>query len=190
VALINAASFAPQIAIAAICGAIALLLLIRWCGRSRIASDLLTALPLIGPLWRDRGVAEFADLLGLLVAHSVPLPKAFELTASGLDNGSLAAACRKSSQLAEAGVPLADCVGRVSAFPPSLRPIVSWGDRLSTPDEALASASQWFLTRCDLRSDLLTVVVPPITFLFVTITMIYVMGALFAPLIQLMRSLT
>jgi type IV pilus assembly protein PilC len=187
---LQAARYGPWLVAGVACTFVILLALIRWCGCSRAASEVLASLPLIGPLWRDRGVAEFADLLGLLVQHSAPLPQAFELTATGLNDGSLAAACRKSSRLAAAGLPLADCVARVSTFPPTLTPILAWGDRLSAPDEALASASDWFRTRCDLRSDLLMVVIPPITFLLVTVTMIYVMGALFAPLMKLIQSLT
>ncbi len=58
------------------------------------------------------------------------------------------------------------------------------------PGEGLASASDWFRTRCDLQSDMLTVVIPPVAFLFVTVTVIYVVSGLVAPLIVLIESLT
>jgi type II secretory pathway component PulF len=169
---------------------LAVLVSIRWLGRSRIISEILTSLPLIGRMWRDRGVFEFADRLSLLLEHNVPLPQSLKLTASGLANGSFIAAAHDSAQLAEAGLSLADCVDRVNIFPATLRPILAWGDRVSSPAEALRCAADWFRTRCDLRGDVLLVVIPPITFLFVTMVMMYITLALTLPLVKLIEALT
>ena len=174
-----------------VAGLIAVLLVsIRWLGRSRIVSDLLTCVPLVGPMWRDRGAFEFADRLSFFVEHHVPLPQSLELTATGLANGTFIAAARESAKYAEAGFSLADCVDHVKAFPATLRPILAWGDRVSAPAEALRSAADWFRLRCDLRGDVLSVVIPPITFVVVTAVMGCVAVALFLPMVKLIESLT
>jgi type II secretory pathway component PulF len=187
--LLIASRYAPWIAGAILFG-LCLLIALRWNARSHLSSTILTALPLVGSLWRDRGIVEFADLLGLLLEQSVPLPKALELTATGLSNGSLAAACGESAQLAGTGMPLSVCVSRLSAFPPTLKPILIWGERQSATVEALASASDWFKDRCNVRTDFLTAVIPPIAFLVVIVTLMFVIGALLQPLIILIESLT
>jgi type II secretory pathway component PulF len=190
VAVIEGSKNIPWLA-GLVAGVILLVLVsIRWLGRSRVVSEILTSLPLIGKMWRDRGVFEFADRLSLLLEHNVPLPQSLRLTASGLTNGSFIAAAHDSSRLAEAGLSLADCVHRVNIFPATLKPILAWGDRVSSPAEALRSAADWFRTRCDLRGDVLLVVIPPITFLFVTMVMMFTTLALTLPLVKLIESLT
>ncbi len=188
--LLAIADYLPQIALGVVGGVVMALVLMRLFGRTRVASDLIAAVPLVGPLWRNRGVSEFASLLALLLENAVPLPKALELTATGLDDGSLADACRRSARLAESGQTLSHCAARVRKFPPTLAPIFAWGDRRNASAESLQVAAEWFRSRCDLQSELLAVVVPPISFLFVAVTMLFVVSALFAPLVQLIRLLT
>jgi type II secretory pathway component PulF len=85
--------------------AVALIFLVG--GRASL-SNLFAAAPLFGPLWRDRGLAEFSSLLALLLEHSVPLPAALRTTANGLRDAGVAEASRRSAQSASEGQSLGD----------------------------------------------------------------------------------
>ena len=166
------------------------LLLTRGIGGRRAMSDLMANVPLIGKVWRDRGLAEFTSLLGLLLEHATPLPMALQLTAQGVYDGAVADACRRAARLADGGQSLSESIGRVRFFPPSLGPILAWGDRTSAQPEALRAATEMFRTRVELRAQFLSVVFPPLVFVIFGLTVFFVVAALSLPLLKLIRSLS
>ncbi len=153
-------------------------------------SWLVAHVPLLGPLCRAGSLAVFCRLLGALLEQSIPLPVALRFTADGLPDAQIRAACRKSADRIAAGESLAGCLESMRVFPRTLALIVRWGERLSAESEALRSASDLFRRRVALRADLLAAVVPPITFLAVAGVTLWVVFAMFLPLIKLISSLT
>jgi general secretion pathway protein F len=188
--LLAGSQYVAWIAGGLIVGIVLIVILLRWCGRWRGVSDVLLAFPLIGPFLQERGLFEFASLLELFLEYGAPLPAALRLTADGISEGAISAGARRSAEIAERGSSLAESIGRVTVFPPSLRPILAWGDRMSAPAEALATAAEWFRMRSELRNDLLVVVIPPITFVLVSTVMIFVVTSLMIPMVKLIESLT
>ena len=83
------------------------------------------AVPLVGPVWRWAGLFNFSRLMALLLGQQVPLPSALRLTAAGLRESDLAAACREAAEEVEAGRSLSECLAEFWQFPPSLRPLVA-----------------------------------------------------------------
>jgi type IV pilus assembly protein PilC len=167
--------------------AVALIFLVG--GRASL-SNLFAAAPLFGPLWRDRGLAEFSSLLALLLEHSVPLPAALRTTANGLRDAGVAEASRRSAQSASEGQSLGDSLVGEPAFPWVLTPIVAWGERHSSLPAALRSAAEMFRARAELRQQFLATVLPPFIFVFVGATLSYVVIGLFMPLIKLIQTLS
>lgn len=188
--LLAVSKFVPWIAGGLIAFIVLIVVLLRWFGRWRWGSEVLAALPLAGPFLQERGMFEFASLLELFLEYGAPLPAALRMTADGVSDGAIAKGAKRSADIAERGAGLAESIGRVSVFPSSIRPILAWGDRFSAPAEALATAADWFRMRCELRNDLLVVVIPPITFVLVSTVMIFIVTTLMLPMIKLIESLT
>ena len=89
---------------------------------------LLYRIPMLGPVLRCGHLAQFGRLMNLLLGQHVPLPDALQLTAEGLRDGNLAAACRDVADEVGRGRPLCDSLAERRQFPASMIPLVQWGD--------------------------------------------------------------
>jgi len=155
------------------------------------ARRVLYAVPLLGPTWRWAGLSNFSRLMALLLGQQVPLPTALRLTAAGLREADLAAACRGAADEVEGGRPLSECLAYFWQFPPTLRPLVEWAERTSNPAAAFHAGTEMFEGRVRVCVPLLEAVLPPIVFLLVLVTVVFlVLLALFMPLISLISALS
>ncbi|MFH1921624.1 MAG: type II secretion system F family protein [Planctomycetota bacterium] len=166
------------------------LVLLGLARRSVWSRRVLYAVPLIGPMWRWAGLANFARLMTLLLGHQVPLPKALRLTAAGLREADLSAACLRAADEVEAGRSLSEVLADFWQFPPTLRPLVAWGEETSNPAAAFRAGVEMFEGRVGVRVPLLQAVLPPIVFVLILGTVGFVVIALFMPLIQLITTLS
>jgi general secretion pathway protein F len=174
-----------------ICHATVLAVIVLWlCWRTYPVSWLLAKVPLVGPLWRSGNLAVFCRLLAVMLEQSIPLPSALRLTADGLQDAVIKAACLKAADQVEAGQGLSESLAALRVFPHTLTLIVRWGERLSAQSEALRSAAELFRGRTALRADLLTAVFPPIVFVAVGFATLWAVFAMFLPLVKLISSLT
>jgi general secretion pathway protein F len=154
------------------------------------AQSVVYAVPLVGPVWRWLGLWNFSRLMALLLGEQVPLPEALRLTAAGLREGGLSAACRGAAREVEEGRSLAESFSGYGQFPPSLRPLVDWGERTSDPAAAFQAATEMFEGRVQLRVQLLNTVLPPIVFVLIIATVAFLVRGTLVPMILLIRNLT
>ncbi|MCL4192864.1 MAG: type II secretion system F family protein [Thermoguttaceae bacterium] len=150
----------------------------------------LYALPVIGPLWRSRRLVEFSRWMGLLLELGVPMPQALRWTAQAASDSTFRRACRLASEQVESGRSLAEAMGLFSAFPPTLRPMVAWGETTSNLPEAFRAAAELYEGRMGIQSTLLEVLALPIVLLLIIGFVGTVIIALFLPLISLIHNLT
>ena len=165
-------------------------LAIRFMGGRAVLSNLLARMPLFGPLWRNWTLSEFCNLLRVLVEQSIPIPRALELTASGMRDAALSAASQQAAARVSAGNSLAESLAAQAIFPPTLVTLIEWGERSSSLKEALESATEMLETRAVTRDNLLRAVVGPTTFLVMASVMVAVLGAMYLPLFTLITSLS
>ena len=146
--------------------------------------------PLIGPLWRWSRLARFSRLTALLLDQQIPLPEALRLAAGGLREADLAAGCRRVAEQVEQGRPLAEALASRRQFPPSMIPLVEWGQRSSAPADAFRAAAEMFEGRVRTQGRFLEVVTAPLTFLLILTFIMAFLLAMFMPLIALIQKLT
>jgi len=148
------------------------------------------AIPLVGPLWRWAGWAEWAGLMSVLVRRQVPLAEALRLAADGLRDADMG---QMSLQLAE-GVGQGQSLSQLAAvsrrLPSSLVPLLHWGERAGVLSEALAAGRAMFESRLKTRTWLLQSILPPIVFIIVGSWFLFVVGALFMPLVSMVQGLS
>ncbi len=150
----------------------------------------LYAVPLLGPMWRWAGLFNLSRMMALLVSQQVPLPNALRLAAAGLRERDLQAACREAAEELEAGRLLSECLGEFWQFPPSLRPLVAWGEQTSNVAAAFRAGAEMFDARVRIGVSLVHAVLPPVIFLFIIGAVSFLVTGLFLPLILLIRNLT
>ncbi|MEX0729092.1 MAG: type II secretion system F family protein [Planctomycetaceae bacterium] len=148
------------------------------------------SIPAIGTVFRYGSLARFCDLLALFVEFAVPLPEALRLSGEGSRDSSLRSAGEQLARSAENGVPLADAAKKQPEFPPLAAHVFRWEHRQSAFAEGLEAAADVFAARTQLQSSLLRVVLEPVVFSFIAVTVGFLLIALFAPLIKLLNDLS
>ncbi len=82
----------------------------------------LTAAPVVGPLWRFTSLCQFSRLLALLLREKVPLPESLRLAAEGVGDDYLRSGCQEVIASVEQGASLSDACLRAAGSPvPSRR---------------------------------------------------------------------
>lgn len=155
-----------------------------------VASEALSMLPLVGPVWRSCGLAQCSDMLALLTDADVPAAAALRLTGDSLRDAALSRACVTTANRVQAGSSLAQGMQGVPTFPPTLRAVVSWGERSNALGGALRTAAEMFRTRAELYRDLMQTVLPPILFLLIACTATMLLSVFLWPMLVLLQSLT
>lgn len=155
-----------------------------WAGR------LLGAVPLLGPMWRWNRLTQFARWMALLLGQQVPLPETLRLTAEGLGDAELARACRQVAEEVESGWGLAESLSGRRQFPPSVIPLVEWGQHVGQLSAAFRAAAEMLSSRTQTQRAFVHVILVPLVFLFVAGFVGFFLIALFQPMMSLIQRLT
>ncbi len=142
-------------------------------------SRLLTLIPLIGPCWRDRGLADFTGLLGEFVDARFTLPEALQLTARGIRDPALRRASTQAVSLVERGSALAPALHFQGNFPDTLTQWSAWGQERGPLPAAMRAAAETFSDRFDLRLQFLRTVFPAIVFSLIAASAVFVAAGVF-----------
>jgi type II secretory pathway component PulF len=167
-----------------------LLVILRTTGRPLVLQRAIYHIPVIGPLWRWSGLAGFCRLMGLLIDQQTPLPEAFRLAAAGARAPDVAAACRVAADRAEAGGSLTESLEASRYFPPTLRAAVRPAETTGPVAEGFRTAAEMFEGRARAYARLLEIVATPVAFALVGGFILFMVLALFLPLIFLVQRLS
>jgi type II secretory pathway component PulF len=151
---------------------------------------MLYRIPVLGAIWRWNGLVEFARLMALLLDQQMALPDALRLTAEGIASVELKLACRRAAERVEGGQSPVESFGGERAVPPSLRPLLAWGQRLPALAQAFHAAADMFEARTQVYVTLLEPVMPPVIFIVLGIMVGGFIVALLMPLVSLIQKLT
>jgi len=170
---------------------VAAIMVLSWATpRVPLAPRLLYWVPLVGPLWRWSRLTQFSRLMGLLLGQEVPLPAALRLVAVGVGDAYLAAGCRRAAIEIEQGRALSESLASIRQFPPSMIPLVEWGERTSSQSDAFYAAAEMFGGRVQSQGSFLEVVLAPIVFVIILTFVLFFVTAMFMPLISMINGLS
>ena len=153
-------------------------------------SQMITAIPIFGPLAHWTALAEWCSLLSVLMRNQVALPDALRLSAVGIQNAYVGQIAKELGQRTAAGQSLSELLATSRPLPVSLVPLIRWGERVGLLDEAFGTARELFDRRVRVRALLLQSILPPILFVLIACGVVMVIGALFMPLISLVTGLS
>jgi type II secretory pathway component PulF len=167
-----------------------LALLYRLLGGAARWRRLLAAMPLFGVLWLWTGVAEWAGLLSVLLRHQVPLPEALRWAGRGARDASIGQLSRRLADGVARGRLLSQLMYSTRLIPASIIPLVEWGERSGGLSDSFRAGQEMFTKRARMRAHMLQAVVPPLLFLGVGSVVLFMVSALFLPLVSLISALS
>jgi type II secretory pathway component PulF len=139
--------------------------------------------PGVTGLYADLDRSQTTGLLGLLLDHGVPLPRALQLTGAATRSPSLAGACARLAAGVEQGRSLKSLVENERQLPPLMVRLFRAGESEGRLSDALAQAATIYRRRAVRRAEWLRTILPPAMVALVGggITLLYAL-TLFLPL--------
>ena len=147
-------------------------------------------LPWVGPAWWYRGLVEFCGLMGAFLKEGMSLPEALRLTSLASRDAAIRRACRRMADEVTSGQALSTCLARRPLFPPTLVSTVTWGENHAALAGACESARQMFHERLESQTELVRFVLPPIVFLLLGASVLFVTAGLFGGVMKMIVALT
>ncbi|MHB0956960.1 MAG: type II secretion system F family protein [Pirellulaceae bacterium] len=174
----------------ALLGFLALLVLVRLlAGRARW-QRLTSTMPLFGGLWQATAIAEWAGLLNVLLKHRMPLPEALRLAGHGMRNAHIGQISLRLADGVARGRSLSQMMFSYRSLPSSLIPLLEWGEKTGTLSESFGVGREMFAKRAGTRAALVQFLIPPILFIWIGSTVLFVVAATFLPLVDLVSKLS
>jgi type II secretory pathway component PulF len=179
-----------QIAVAALVSAVAGAAIWRWILPDETKHRLYKQTPLLGGLWRFRTLAGWSRLMSVLIDARTRLDEALRFAGQSALDVELGAASLRAADVVETGQSLSAALATEPAFPPSLAPMVGWGESERQLSESLRAAADLFEARARRQVSLVEVVLPAIAFLMVVWCVVVIVTATVMPLYWLIEALS
>lgn len=157
---------------------------------SRFVHWVRTALPLVGRAWLWSGQHEFAALMGTLTGHNVTTTEALACTAESLRDRNVARATRILIDKCERGMPLSRSMRESIHFDRTLTSLVEWGETQNKLPAAFQEAAHTYSRQMEQYTRFLGRVVHPMMLFFAAPILLFIIMALFLPLVELINGLT
>mgnify|MGYP006287467443 FL=1 len=158
-------------------------------GGRRLMERLLLVAPGIGAVWRRGKIAQFADALAVLVAAGTELPSALRLAAAGC-SALVRCDAERLAEAVERGADPADLHGDLGVLQPMLLLSLGIGQSRRDLDDQLYLLSETYLRQGQAGQSRLKALLMPITLILLGIVVALAFGALFAPVLQTIDSVS
>ncbi|QDV33041.1 type II secretion system F family protein [Tautonia plasticadhaerens] len=154
--------------------------------RRRVASGI----PVIGSLWRNAAMAEFAGLLALLVECRLPMPEALRLSSKGVRDSDLIVACSGAAWEVERGRSLAEASRQFRLFPRGFDRLLAWSEANGDLPGALRMAAEIYRARDRSQAVLVGIFATAVAVSLVLFGVILIVLGLHLPLVKLISQLS
>lgn len=182
----------PTVLVIAVAAMIALAM---WAtmSRSRAGSALLDALklklPFLGQVAYHAGLARFASTLGLMLKYHTPALAAMELSGDASGSAEIARGARQAASMLSRGETFGQSLADAGVFPRSFSARVTAGEEGGTLPEALQSTGRFHAGHAQHLAALFGAVIEPFFIILLGIGVAFILGGIFAPLLQAISAL-
>jgi type II secretory pathway component PulF len=147
-------------------------------------------IPLLGRVFKQSALAEFSQLLALMLEARIPLPEALKLVGGAVRDPNLSEGAHVAAKLIEAGDSFGDLRGVVREIPDELLRVPGWGNNDSSLVESLRVSSEVFALQSEISGRSVAGIVTPAAVVFAGGMIGFAVIALFMPLIKLLNDLS
>ena len=151
---------------------------------------LIYQIPLLGRVFKQSALAEFSQLLALMIEARMPLPEALKLVGGAVRDPNLSEGAFLSAKLIEAGDSFTDLRGVVREIPDELLRVPGWGNNDSSLVESLRVSSEVFALQSEISGRSLAGMATPGAVIIAGGMIGLTVLALFMPLIKLLNDLS
>lgn len=146
--------------------------------------------PLLGRVFKQSALAEFAQLLALMIEARMPLQEALKLVGGAVRDPNLSEGAFLAAGMIESGDSFGDLRGVVREIPDELLRVPGWGNNDSSLVESLRVSSEVFALQSEISGRSLAGMVTPATVIIAGGMIGITVVALFMPLIKLLSDLS
>lgn len=154
-----------------------------------VIDSILLKVPIFGNLVRKTILAEFARILGILLASGTLIVESLHQVADTTGNIHYRNAIMDISKRVEKGVTLGDAMSLYALFPPSLVELVKIGEQTGKLDETLIKASEYFETEVDQVVKTLSTALEPAIMVVLGIGVAFLVISIITPIYQITSSI-
>ncbi|MDA0807401.1 MAG: type II secretion system F family protein [Planctomycetota bacterium] len=147
-------------------------------------------IPLLGRVFKQSALAEFSQLLALMIEARIPLPEALKLVGSAVRDPNLSEGAYLAAKLIDSGESFGDLRGVVRGIPDELLRVPGWGKNDSSLVESLRVSSEVFALQSEISGQNLAGMVTPAAVIIAGGMIALTVIALFMPLIKLLNDLS
>tara|TARA_R100000789_G_scaffold89520_1_gene86639 strand:- start:6201 stop:7451 length:1251 start_codon:yes stop_codon:yes gene_type:complete len=148
------------------------------------------SIPIFGSILQSISMSRFTHALGFLTDNDVPLAEALRLAGQSADDSVVAEASQRWAARLEAGESLRDAADRIRGIPADLIESLHWNSDREILSRALHALGEMYESRARLQAVTITAFTEPVIVIFVGVLFMWIVIALFFPLIQLMNDLS
>lgn len=150
---------------------------------------LLNSVPLVGPIWRWSSLAEFCNILALLLDAELPMAEALRLAGGGVRDADLAATAERMAGAVAGGSSLGAAAEGQRTLPDGFARFLSWTEVQPSPAGALRLAAGIFEARARAQAQFAGTFVGSLSVIAAIWGVAIVVFALFWPLLSLLNAL-
>lgn len=147
-------------------------------------------IPLLGRVFKQSALAEFSQLLAIMIEARMPMPSALKLVGGTVRDPNLSEGAYRAAKLIESGNSMSDLRGVVREIPDELLRVPGWGHNDSSLAESLRVSSEVFALQSEISGRSLAGMATPGAVIIaggiISVTVI----ALFMPLVKLLNDLS
>jgi type II secretory pathway component PulF len=151
---------------------------------------LIQAIPVIGKARRMAASAEFCSRLAVLIDCRVPLERAMRILSENLRDAHLREVADRLGRRLEQGADPADFANGVPGMMPMLSSAFRWSRDPELFADGLRSLSELFGAQARVRAGQVAFLVEPFAIVAIVMAAVFVLSAIFAPLIKLLNELS
>ncbi len=142
-------------------------------------------LPIVGPIFRNLAISRFCRVLGMLLAHGVPILRALEISSEAAGNRVLAAAVVAATKNISAGQTLAQPLSRCEHFPETIVEMIAVAEESNRLDRVLIDIADGLQRRTFRRLDLAVRLLEPAMLVLIAGMVLLLVIALLLPMFRM-----
>jgi len=163
-------------------------------GRTRVGARIFDwikiRMPALGPLNHKVALARFARTLGTLMVSGVPILQAMETVANTVSNSQMMDAIMEARARIREGDRIGEPLKKSGLFPPMVVHMISIGEESGALDQMLAKVADFYEEEVDASLAQLAAAIEPIMIVLLGGIVLFVLIALWMPIIQVISSLS
>jgi type II secretory pathway component PulF len=160
----------------------------RWCRRPEMKRRLAVwrhALPIVGKLSTNIGVARFCRLLGTMLSSGVPMLSALSIAKDAAEDLLLEEAIDKAAEAVKAGQPLSGPLGESGLIDDDVVEMISVAEQANNLDDVLVNIADTIEQRVDRQLSAAVRLIEPLAILSLAVAVVIVALALILPMMQM-----